>query len=190
MVNSPDRPGVDPIGNNLDSVTPVPPPIEAVPRLSHVLRAGLVTGISAGLVCWLLFGIATLFGTDFDVRLWSGKGLVHVPWYEVLLVPLAAALLFSSIAAGLRRRSGCRRKTLLLGYALGALSLLAPLLQPSDVTWPTKIWLTLFHIVTIALVVPQVARVVGDSDPAVTAGYRRVRLAAAGGPGAAGLRTG
>lgn len=175
MVESPDR-SVDAVGNNLDSVTPVAPPIEAAPRFSDVLRSGLTTGVTAGLLCWLLYGIATLFGTDFDVQAGVGEGLQHVAWYMVLIMPIVSGLAFALFAAALRRRRGCRRTTLLLGYGLGALSLLAVLLQPSAVTWPTKIWLLVLHVVTILLVVPQVARVVGDSDPDVTAGHRRLGL--------------
>ena len=176
MVNTSDREDASRIANNIDSVTPVPPPIEAVPWLSDMLRTGIVTGVSASLVCWLLYGIASLFGTDFDVRQGTSDGLVHVTWYQVIALPLIAALMFSLIAAALRRRPNCRRNTLAIGYTLGVLSLAPVLLQPAEVTWPTKIWLTLFHLVTILIVVPQVARVVGDSDPIVTAGHRRLGL--------------
>ncbi len=176
MTNPTDRSGVDPIGNNLDSVTPIPPPIESAPRLSDVLRAGLVTGTTASLLCWLLYGIASLFGTDFDVRQGTGDGLTHIAWYQVLVVPVASALVFGVVATALRGRARCRRTTLLIGYGLGALSLVPVILQPADVTWPTRIWLLLFHLLTLAIVVPQVARVVGDSDPYVTAGYRRTGL--------------
>ncbi len=176
MADVPERTDVDPIGNNLDSVTPIPPPIEAAPRLSDVLRAGATTGVTSSLVCWLLYGIASLFGTDFDVRKGTGETLAHVSWYEVLIVPFAAAMVFSGIAAALRGRRNCRATTLLIGYSLGAVSLLAPLLQPSEATWPSRIWLATFHVITIVLVVPQIARVVGDSDPLVTAGHRRLGL--------------
>jgi hypothetical protein len=177
MVDTPAR-DVDPVGNNLDSVTPQPPPIEAAPRFSDVMRAGLTPGVTASLVCWLLYGIATLFGTDFDVAAGSSSDLVHVAWYQVLIVPVLAALVFALAATALRKRRHCRRSTLLFGYGFGALSLLPVLLQPAEVTWPTRIWLIVFHLVTIALVVPQVARVVGDSDPYVTDGHRRVGLEA------------
>lgn len=179
MAQSVGKPPVDVEGNNLDSVTPVAPPIESMPRLSNVLRAGVVTGITASLVCWLLFGVATLFGTDFDVRMGFSDGLTHIAWYQILIMPLVSALVFAALSAGLRRHPNCGRNARLIGYGLGALTLLAVVLQPADVTWPTKIWLALFHIVTIVLVVPQVARVIGDADPSVTAGYRRSGLDAA-----------
>ena len=169
---------VDPVGNNLDSVTPVPPPIEAAPRFSDVLRAGLTPGVTASLVCWLLYGIASLFGTQFAVAVGSGGDLMHVPWYLVIIFPVLSALAFALVATALRKRRHCRRTTELVGYLLGALSVVPVLLQPAEVTWPTKIWLTLFHVITIVLVVPQVARVVGDSDPYVTDGHRRVGLEA------------
>jgi Na+/melibiose symporter-like transporter len=170
---------VDVVGNNLDSVTPVPPPIEAAPRFSDVLRAGLVMGVASSLVCWLLFGIARLFGTDFLVRQGGGDGdLTRIWWWQVLLVPVTAALIFSLLATALRKRPNCRRLTLITGGALFVLTLMPVLFQPSGVTWPTRIWLVILHVVTALIVVPQVARVVGDSDPAVTAGHRRVGLEA------------
>lgn len=175
MVDTPDRsPAV--VGNNRDSVTPVPPPIEAAPRFSDVLRAGLTTGVTSGLVCWLLYGIASLFGTDFDASTGIRDGLEHISWHLVLLTPVVSALAFALLASGLRKRRGCHQTTVMVGFVLGGLSLLPVLLQPAAVTWPTRIWLLLMHLVTILLVVPQVARVVGDSDPDVTAGHRRLGL--------------
>lgn len=176
MSSAESKPSIDIEGNNLDSVTPIAPPIEAAPRLSNVLRAGLVTGITASLVCWSLYGIATLFGTEFDVAQAGNDELTHVAWYQILILPFISALIFAAIAAGLRRRRHCRRTTLIIGYTFGLLSLVPVLAQPADVTWPTKIWLSLFHLITMAIVVPQVARVVGDSDPFITAGYRRTGL--------------
>jgi hypothetical protein len=178
----PGVPAIDVAGNNLDSVTPVPPPIEAAPRFSDVLRAGLVTGVTAALVCWLLFGIARLFGTEFLVR--QGPGgqdaeLSRIAWYQVVTVPIIAALLFALLATALRRRPRCRRLTLSLGLALFLITLLPVLTQPSTVTWPTRIWLLVLHVVTALIVIPTVARVVGDSDPAVLAGHRRSGLDAA-----------
>jgi len=173
MVDTPDGPA-DTVGNNLDSVTPVAPPIEAAPRFSDVLRAGLTTGVTAGLLCWLLYGIASLFGTDFDVQ--GPDGLRHIPWIAVLVLPVVSALVFGLLASALRKKNNCGRTTRIVGYALGVLSLAGPVLQPADVTWPTRIWLIVMHLLTMLLVVPQVARVVGDSDPAVTVGHRRLGL--------------
>jgi hypothetical protein len=33
------------------------------------------------------------------------------------------------------------------------------------VEWSTRIWLTIPHIITWFLVVPQVARIIGDTEP-------------------------
>lgn len=165
---------VDLVGNNLDSCTPIPPPIEAAPRFSDVLRAGLITGITASLACWLLYGIASLFRTTFDVTVADGRAM-HIGWFMVLLLPLLSALAFALLATALRRRRGCRALTAGLGYLLGALSIAAVLLLP-EASVATRVWLVLFHLVTIALIVPQIARVVGDSDPRVLAGHRRSGL--------------
>ena len=61
---------------------------------------------------------------------------------------------------------------LVLGTLLGIISLAAPLLQPDTVTWPTKLWLVVMHVETWVIIVPQVARVVGDSDPLIVASSR------------------
>jgi len=176
MANRADRVDVDPVSNNLNSVTPVPPPVEAIPRLSAVLRAGIVTGVTASLLCWLLFGIGTLFGTEFDIHLAGSSGVTHVPWYVVVLMPFLLVMAYAALSASLRDRPGCRRLCLTLGYSLGLLGVIAFLFQPEQVTWPTRIWLALMVIVTVVISVPQIARVVGDSDPKVTAGHRRLGL--------------
>lgn len=169
---------VDPVGNNLDSCTPTPPPIEAAPRFSDVLRAGMTTGVTASLGCWLLYGIASLFGVTFDVTVGGGRQM-HVGWWQVLLLPVLSALAFALLATALRRRRGCRARTLAAGYGLGALSVVPVLLLPQAAP-ATRVWLVVLHLLTMLLVVPQVARVVGDSDPRVLAGHRRSGLDASG----------
>jgi hypothetical protein len=48
---------------------------------------------------------------------------------------------------------------------LALVSLSGPLLQPSDIGWSTRILLALMHVITWLLVVPQLARIVRDSEP-------------------------
>ena len=81
--------------------------------------------------------------------------------------------LVAAIFLGVR---GCQRWVFWLGTGVLLVSLTGPLLQPDGVTWPTRIWLALMHLVTWGLVVPQVARVVGDSDPRVTSAYRELTV--------------
>ncbi len=167
---------IDPIAVNADSVTPIAPPLEAVPRLSNVLRAGLIPGVTATILCSLLWLIGWAFGTDFEVRGATGDSPMFINPLHIAVVALGAAMLFALAASLLRGRRGCKRVVLTIGYLAGLASLYALYAQPDWVTWPTKIWLALFHVITTLLVVPQVARVVGDSDPRATAGMRRTGL--------------
>jgi hypothetical protein len=41
--------------------------------------------------------------------------------------------------------------------------------QPADVALSTLIWLTVFHVITWLLVVPQIARIIGDTEPGMHA---------------------
>jgi hypothetical protein len=50
---------------------------------------------------------------------------------------------------------------LLFGTMLTFLSLALPLFQPSDVTWPTRLWLSVMHLLTGLIVVPVIAAAVG-----------------------------
>lgn len=167
-------PGADPVAANADSVTPIPPPLSAVPTTKAVLTAGWVTGLTAGIVCVIIRAIAGIFGTEFLVARPGTDGLTPVPWLMVFLLPIACGLIGSLVAAIFLGVRGCQRWVFWLGTVAMLVSLASPLLQPDTVTWPTKIWLSAMHVVTWFIIVPQVARVVGDSDPRVTAGYRDV----------------
>lgn len=169
--------GADPKAANADSVTFIPPPKSAIPTTRDVLRAGLVTGITAAIVCWGLAVIAWVFHTAFRLSNPfasgdSGEELVHLPWIAVLLVPLLAGVVGSFAAAGLLGVRRARKYVLVFGSLIAGVSVLFILLQPDTVTWPTKIWLILMIAVAWLIIVPQVARVVGDSDPVITASYR------------------
>ncbi len=167
-------PGVDAVAANADSVTPIPPPLSSVPTTKTVLTAGWVTGSTAGIVCLLIRLISGIFGVDYLVARPGSDQMEPVPWLVVLLLPLVVGVVGSLIAAIFLGVRGCQRWTFWLGTAAMLASLSGPFLQPGAVTWPTRIWLGVMHVVTWAIIVPQVARVVGDSDPRVTAGYREV----------------
>ena len=176
MANPVHRADVDPVANNLASVTPIPPPLESTPGLADVGRAGLVTAVTSSLVCWIFFGIGTLFGTEFDIHIFGMSGVAHLPWYLVLVLTFTLVMLYALVASGFRDRRGCRRWCLLVGYSLGAVGIAAWLFQPEEVTWPTRIWLILCVVATTWLSAGPIARVVGDTDPWVTAGHRRIGL--------------
>lgn len=166
--------GADPVAANADSVTPIAPPLSSIPTTRNVLTAGWVTGLTAGIVCLLIRAVTGLFGVDYQVARPGSDGLQPVPWLAVLLVPLVCGVIGSLVAAIFLGVKGCQRWVFWLGTAVLVVSLVSPLMQPDAVTWPTRIWLSIMHVVTWFIVVPQVARVVGDSDPRVTIGYRDV----------------
>lgn len=149
-----------------DSVTPVGPPAEASPRTAHLLYAGVVTGVWAGVICLVLYLVGRLIRVPFELAAPGSTVLGAVPWFVVLLVPIAAGVggaLLSALVLG-RRHAG--RIVFWTGTALALLSLWWPLLgQPEGTLWSSRIWLSLLHVVTWLLVVPQLARIVGDSEP-------------------------
>lgn len=152
-----------------DSVTPVPPPASTVPHTSNLLYAGVVTGAWSGLISLAIYGIGRLLGVPFEVARPGSEGLQIVPWFLMLLVPLLAALVGALLTAIMLGRRHARRIVFWGGTAIAVLSCVSPLLQPADVLWSTRIWLLIPHVVTWFLVVPQLARIVGDSEPGMYA---------------------
>ena len=146
-------------------MTPVAPPPSAVPRLRNLLYTGSVTGSWAAVICLVVYGIGRAAGVPFEVALPNATTLTVVPWYLVLVEPLVAGVVFALLSALLLGRRHVRRVVYWCGTALAVLSLAGPLLQPDSVLWSTRIWLVVLHAITWLFVVPQVARVAGDSDP-------------------------
>ena len=149
----------------LESKTPVGPPRSANPTVRQLLYAAVVTGAWSGLLSLLVYAIARLTGMDFVVTRGGDAVPEPVRWVAVLLVPLAAAVAFALLASLVRGLRGAGRITLWGGTLLALASLWVPLDQPSTVGWPTRVVLTLMHVITWFLVVPQIARIVGDSEP-------------------------
>ncbi len=152
-----------------DSVTPVPPPASAVPHTSNLVYAGVVTGAWSGLLSVIIYGIGRLLGVPFEVLRPGSDSLAVVPWFLMLLAPLLAAVVGALLAAIMLGRRHARRIVFWGGTLLAVLSCASPLAQPDDVIWSTRIWLLVPHVVTWALVVPQIARIVGDSEPGMYA---------------------
>ncbi len=147
------------------SATPIGPPADAVPGLRDLLYAAVVTGVWSGLLSLIVFGIGVVFGVPFEVSTPAAEGLMTVPWFLVALLPLLAALagaLLAGLALGHRH---ARRVVFWGGTAIALASCAAPLVQPAEVIWSTRIWLLIPHVITWFLVVPQIARIVGDSEP-------------------------
>ena len=146
-----------------DSVTPIPPPTSARPGVRTMAYAGLVTGGWAGLVCLGLYGIARLFGVPMEID--TMDGVAVVPWFLVLLEPVVAGVIGAIAALLLRGRRAAGRIVFWAGTALAVASLSLPLLPPGATDLSTKIWLSVMHVITWLFVVPQVARIMGDSEP-------------------------
>ena len=125
--------------------------------------AGLVTGGLAGLVCLVLYGIARLFGAPIEID--TMDGVAVVPWFLVLIIPVLAGVIGAIAALLLRGRRAAGRIVFWAGTTLAVASLSLLLLPPGATDLSTKIWLSVMHVITWLFVVPQVARIVGDSEP-------------------------
>lgn len=149
----------------LDSVTPVGPPTAANPSVRQLLYAAAVTGGWSGLVCLLLYAVGRLVGVPFEVVRQAGEQPMVVPWFAVLLLPLVVAAVFALLSALVRGVRHAGRIVFWVGTVLAVASLWAPLGQPDGVAWSSRVLLALMHAITWLLVVPQIARIVGDSEP-------------------------
>jgi hypothetical protein len=137
-------------------------PTEPAPiTIGSVVRAGTIAGLVAGILCAILWGIGSLFGTNFEVKPLGSDELQSVTLVAAILVPVLVGAVSSAAAAFLFRGPGAFLWVLLLGFALTIVSVGAPLFQPDDVTWPTRLWLAAMHLVTGLIVVPVVALAVG-----------------------------
>lgn len=149
----------------IGSATPIGPPADAVPRLRNLLYAAGVTGIWSGLLSLAVYGFARLLGVPFEVSTPLSSSLMVVPWFAMALVPVAAAYAAALLAALALGRRHARRLVFWAGTIIALASCAGPLIQPGEVIWSTRIWLLVPHVITWFLVVPQIARIVGDSQP-------------------------
>ena len=151
----------------LDSKTPVGPPTSANPTVRQLLYAAVVTGGWSGLLC--LRHLRHRPAGRGDRSPSSGtldRGLEPVTWLFVLLVPLAFAVVCALLASLRARRRRTRGRIVFWAGTLVALaSLVAPLTQPAEVGWLTRMVLASCTSITWFLVVPQIARIIGDSEP-------------------------
>lgn len=149
----------------LDSMTPVGPPAVTSPSMKNLLYAATLTGSWSGILCLIVYLIGRLAGVPFEVATGSGGALTVIPWLTVVLVPLAAAFIAALLGSLVRGWRAAGRIVFWLGTLVAVGSCLVPILQPSGVIWSTRILLIVMHAITWALVVPQIARIVGDSEP-------------------------
>jgi hypothetical protein len=149
----------------IGSATPIGPPADAVPRLRNLLYAAGVTGIWSGLLSLVVYGLGRLVGVPFEVATPASTSLVMVPWFAMGLIPVVAAYVGALLAALALGRRHARRVVFWAGTVIALASCAGPLVQPDEVIWSTRIWLLIPHVITWFLVVPQIARIVGDSEP-------------------------
>ena len=147
------------------SVTPIAPPKSANPTLRFLLYAAALTGGWSAILCLFIYGIGRLLGVPFEVQSAFGGSLQVVPWIVVVIAPLLAAVAGALLSALMLGRRNARRAGYWGGTLICVLTLASPLMQPADVIWSTRIWLSIMHVITWFLVVPQLARIVGDSEP-------------------------
>jgi hypothetical protein len=162
---------VAPIGNNasmtapwLTSVTPIGPPTSSNPRVRFLVYAALVTGIWSGLLSLLVYGIGRAAGVSFEVSSMAQQPQ-QVTWIAVLVFPIVTAVVVALISALLRGRSHAGAIVMWVFTGLAVISLWGPLVQPAEVAWSSRILLAVMHVITWFLVVPQIARIVRDSEP-------------------------
>jgi len=125
--------------------------------------AALVTGVWSGLLSLVVYGLALLLRVPMQAE--TVAGLQTVPWFAVLLIPVLAAEIGALASLLLRGRRGAGRIVFWVGTILAIGSLIPLVLQPDQVLISTRIWLGVMHVITWILVVPQIARIIGDSEP-------------------------
>lgn len=133
--------------------------------MSFLLYAGLVTGIWSGLLCLIVFGIALLCGVSFDVSRSQGATPTSLSWVLIFVLPLIAALIGALLSGLTLGRRFAKPIVFWIGSLIAVASLAGPLMQPDSVLWSTRVLLAVMHVITWFLVVPQLARIVGDSEP-------------------------
>ncbi len=143
------------------SKTPIAPPTALDPKPRFLSYAALVTGVSSGLLSLIVFAIARLFGVPMDVVLEGTT--IHVYWFAILLVPVAAAQIGAMASLLLRGVSHAQRIVFWLGTLIAIVSIATPFITATLVS--TAIVLAIMHGITWGLVVPQIARIIGDTEP-------------------------
>ncbi len=143
------------------SKTPIAPPTALDPKPRFLSYAALVTGVWSGLLSLIVFAIARLFGVPMDVVLEGTT--IHVYWFAILLVPVAAAQIGAMASLLLRGVSHAQRIVFWLGTLIAIVSIATPFITATSVS--TAIVLAIMHGITWGLVVPQIARIIGDTEP-------------------------
>ena len=145
----------------LGSKTPIAPATSMDPGPKFLAYAGLVTGAWSSLLSLVVYGFARLIGVPMIVE--TDRIPVFITWIAVAVVPLAAAEAGAMAALLARGRAHARRIVFWAGTLIAISSLAFPIMRAEMVS--TAIWLSVPHVITWFLVVPQIARIIGDTEP-------------------------
>jgi hypothetical protein len=149
------------VGMWVNSKTPIAPAVSMDPGPRFLAYAGLVTGAWSSILSLIVYAFARIIGVPLEVD--TDRLPVMVPWIAIVVVPLVAAeagAMASLLARGLPY---ARRIVFWSGTALAIASLAFPILRSDQLS--TAIWLSIPHVITWFLVVPQIARIIGDTEP-------------------------
>jgi len=88
---------------------------------------------------------------------------IHVFWFAVLLVPVAAAQIGAMASLLLRGIPHAQRIVFWIGTSIAVISIVYPFMTATLIS--TAVVLAIMHVITWGLVVPQIARIIGDTEP-------------------------
>jgi len=149
----------------LRSVTPIAPPAAENPTWRFLVYAAIVTGVWSGLLSLVVFAIGRSCGVPFIASQGQGDTVGQISWLAPLLMPVVAAIIGALLSALALGRKHAKHIVFWAGSLIALVSMAGPVLQPDEVLWSTRILLLCMHAITWFLVVPQLARIVGDSEP-------------------------
>lgn len=149
------------MGGWIGSKTPIAPAISLDPGPKFLAYAGLVTGAWSALLSLIVYAFARLIGVPLEVD--TNQLPVMVPWIAIVVVPLAAAEIGAMASLLARGLPHAQQIVFWAGTIIALASLAFPIMRSESVS--TAIWLSIPHLITWFLVVPQIARIIGDTEP-------------------------
>ena len=149
------------VGKWVGSKTPIAPAISMDPGPRFLAYAGLVTGAWSAILSLIVYAFARLIGVPLEVD--TDRLPVMVPWIAIVVVPLAAAEIGAMASLLARGLPHAGRIVFWSGTVIALASLAFPIMRSESVS--TAIWLSIPHLITWFLVVPQIARIIGDTEP-------------------------
>ena len=149
------------MGGWIGSKTPIAPAISLDPGPKFLAFAGLVTGAWSAILSLIVYAFARLIGVPLEVD--TNQLPVMVPWIAIVVVPLAAAQIGAMASLLARGLPHAQQIVFWAGTIIALASLAFPIMRSESVS--NAIWLSIPHLITWFLVVPQIARIIGDTEP-------------------------